>query len=149
VNILVLEDRGRVSYYMEEALRSRGHTVLSAGNIWEAQYHWDQRSETVVNCIIADLNMSSDGLTPDETERTQEGILTGWVWLTERVYRDDPEMMPRTVIYSEYLDYLKDRLSNDERRLVRQVSKRGSRSTTTEVLTCVQEIQNLPARGVR
>jgi len=142
MNILILEDRGSVSYYMQEALELRGYSVMSAGTIWEAQRYWDQRNERPVHCIIIDLNMSAEGLSAEELACTGEGILTGWIWLKERVYRDNPDMKHQTIIYSEYLEDLQRHLADhaSEWDTICKVPKRGTTGTGVDVLRCVERI---------
>ena len=76
MNILLIEDRGSVSSPLTGLLQNLGHKVFDAGTPADADDHWDRRKDSPIHCIIADLNMSNDGLTPDEAETTRTGRLT-------------------------------------------------------------------------
>ena len=91
MNILILEDRGSVSSYLEDALINEGHTIFSAFNFNDAQSYWEEK-QNEIDCIIADLNMPPDGLKPEEIKNTKGGLLTGWVWLSNYVFTDNEEM---------------------------------------------------------
>ncbi len=140
MNVLVLEDRGSVAHYMRDALEENGHVVLDAVGINDAKSHF--RNETV-DCIIADLNMSPSGLNPQEIEETGDGLLTGWIWLRDYVYKEDPSMKRRTIILSEYT-YALEIVPAEDLSGIRQVDKKGSVSPADKVLRYVQDI----ARGL-
>lgn len=133
MNILLLEDRGGVSFYLEEALLAAGHKVFPAFNVNDAKSFWGRGD---IECIIADLNMSPEGLTKDEIEQTKAGILTGWIWLREHVFKNNDAMRARTIIYSEYLDYLDAAVTKG----ICLIPKRGSTNPTTELLKHVKTI---------
>ncbi len=137
MNVLVLEDRGSVSFYLEEALVAEGHEVFAAFNINDARSLFEDKP---IDCIIEDLNMSPDGLEPKEIKMTQSGILTGWIWLREHVLKKKDWMSNRTIIYSEYLPQLREYASEKDLRGIRTVAKRGSTNPTKELLGYVREI---------
>jgi hypothetical protein len=144
MNILVLEDRGSVSFYVEEALEAEGHKIFPAFNINDAQSYWEDEQ---IDCIIADLNMSPEGLKKSEAERTNAGILTGWVWLNDYVFCKKKEMRSRTVIYSEYLGQLREYVGGEKEYVdICCVAKRGSTSPTEELLSYVRKISKIVER---
>ena len=100
MNILFLEDRGSVSFYLKENLHNRGHVVYEASSIPEATSIW---RENKIDCLIVDLNLTPEGLTEEEIELTRNGLLTGWIWLKRHIFPDHPLMKKRTIILSEYL----------------------------------------------
>lgn len=140
MNVLVFEDRGSVSHYLEEALRSQGHQVFSAFSVPDAQTYWEDEE---IDCIVADLNMSPEGLKDDGQERTARGLLTGWVWLVEHVFKEKEQMKPRTIIYSDYLNVLKDNVQADALKGVHLVPKKGTTSPAKEMLSFVERIARM------
>jgi hypothetical protein len=137
MNILVLEDRGSVSFYMEEALRNEGHIIFSAYNVNDAQSYWEKEN---IDCIIVDLNMAPDGLKPEEIADTKDGLLTGWIWLSNYVFKDKPEMKRQTVIYTEYMGDLRENVSSQALEGIRLIPKRGFTSTAEQVFNHVKAI---------
>ena len=91
MNVLLVEDQGAAAYYIVKWLEEEGHVVLMASNLNVAQDYWDNRSEVQIHCIILDLNMSPDGLTNKQKQRSEGGLLSGWVWLHDCVLSDEPE----------------------------------------------------------
>ena len=139
MNILVLEDRSSVSYYMKEALNMEGHKVLDAHNIYEAQKHWGKENAQI-DCIIADLNMNPEGLKLEEMEETVGGMLTGWVWLQKYVFRTKPHMKHRTIIYSDFKDELEENIKELELQGVRRISKSDPSGSAIQLLNYLKEI---------
>jgi CheY-like chemotaxis protein len=107
MNILLVEDRGAVAYYLRDALEGAGHQVFLAPNISRAKEYWDKGG---IDCIVLDLNMSPDGLTEAEVRDTLGGVLTGWIWLKNYVLAKDSSMKSRTIILTAYLPRLKEKL---------------------------------------
>lgn len=141
MNVLVLEDRGSVVFYMVEAIAAEGHAVLHAYGVNDAQSHIE--SEVMIDCIVADLNMSPDGLSEEEMARTEYGLLTGWVWLEEYVFSVHESMRTRTIIYSEYLSDLRQHIDAERLAGVTLVDKRGSISSAEVVLNRIRAISRL------
>ena len=110
MNILFLEDRGATAYYVERWFETNGHQVLSAFNPNDAQSHWRRRAETPIDCIMLDLQTSMDGLTDEQKADAQGGTLAGWVWLRDNVLKEAPEMRQRTIIYSDYISVLREKV---------------------------------------
>ena len=137
MNILTLEDRGSVSFYMRRFLEEEGHEILSAFSINDAQTFWEHDN---VDCIIADLNLSPLGLTEEEIAASHGGLLTGWIWLSHYVFLERPEMRANTIIYSEYVANLEAAVSANELALTHRVRKRGRTSPAGEVIRLVRDI---------
>jgi CheY-like chemotaxis protein len=144
MNILLLEDRGSVSFYLKEALTKEGHVVLDAMGINDAQSYWGAEK---IDCLIVDLNMSPDGLKPDETQQTKDGLLTGWFWLRNYVYKPSPAMKQRTIILSEYINALCECVPAEELKGIRLVPKKGSTSPAEQLLDHVKCIARVVERG--
>jgi hypothetical protein len=144
MNILVIEDRGAVSFYLAEALQAEGHVVLEAYNTNDAQAHWDHRETTPIDCMIVDLQMPQDGLTEAEKEESRGGLLTGWLWLRGHVLPNVPaEYRSRVIICSDYLGNLREFVRADEYRGIRLVPKRAPSGSAGEVLKRVREISGM------
>jgi hypothetical protein len=142
MKILMLEDRGSVSYYMEKALKKNGHAVFSTSTISEAQDFLEDEDQ--IDCIIVDLNMSPEGLEGNEIEKTDYGLLTGWVWLTERIFKNKKYegIKGSTIIYSDYVDFLKLNVQEDLLKGIHLIPKSGNLIGANEVLDCVKEISD-------
>ncbi len=143
MNILVLEDRGSVSHYMEKALQEPGHKILSSFNVNDARSNWELGK---IDCLIVDLNMAPNGLNPEEVKDTHDGLLTGWIWLREYVYKNNPEMRKRTIIYTDYMDALVDNVSEEQLDGIHLVPKRGSTRPAKQILKRVEEIDLMGRR---
>jgi CheY-like chemotaxis protein len=148
MNILLLEDRGSVTYYLSEALEKKGHTVHEAYNINDAKSLWEDNKESI-NCIIADLNMETDGLLPGKKEKTMGGVISGWIWL-EDFLEENSQMKSRVIVYSAYLKYLY--LYFNENKIKKEVDYKGIifidkhddvLDSVSELLKNVEKIKNL------
>jgi hypothetical protein len=128
MNILVLEDRGIVSYYLQEFLEDKGHQIYHAFNINDANSYLVEHEDDI-GCIITDLNMSSVGLTDIEINQTHAGLFSGWIWLREYVFNKYPKMKLRTIIYSDYLEDLQKFVSASELAGINLVRKRGTKAS--------------------
>jgi CheY-like chemotaxis protein len=140
MNILVLEDRGSVSFYLEDALRRKGHRVFSAFSVADAQSYWDSER---IDCIIADSNMNPDGLTQDEIDETEHGLLTGWTWLRNHVFAERKDMMERTIFYTDYLERVVQAIPPAELGGVHLLPKKGSASPAEQLLGIVEAMAQM------
>jgi CheY-like chemotaxis protein len=140
MTILFLEDRGSVSIHITEKLEQDGYDVVSAYNINDAQSAWESRKEKPIDCLIVDLNMPADGLSGREKEETKGGLLTGWIWLREHVFKEDPDTKTKTVIFSEYLDLFRMHVLESEYEGVVTIPKRAPYSPVEKLLKCVKKI---------
>ncbi len=137
MKILLFEDRGTVAKYFREALEDAGHEVLHAISVYDVRSHWEDHE---IDCLIIDLNVDPQGLTEEEAGRTNGGVLTGWVWLDAYVYKENPAMKSRTVIYTEYKDKLESHVDEADREGITVISKRGSDKPMAELLERVARI---------
>lgn len=137
MNILFLEDRGSISKHIVKLLRKRGHKVFHAFDVLDARSHWEQHQ---IACLIVDLNMDPQGLTDEQVDETLGGLLTGWIWLRDYVFTEKPLMKNRTIIYTDYMTRLQERVPSAQLEGVILVPKRGSTHPTQEVLNHVDRI---------
>ena len=114
MKILLLEDRGSAAYPMKdmlEELRSEPHEVFLSWSVREARAQF-QGGKAGFDCIIADLNVPADGLSPSEFEESQGGQIAGWIWLeSEKIVRKKndaepniPKNNPAVIVCSGYLN---------------------------------------------
>lgn len=143
MNVLFLEDRGSTAYYVERTLETNGHTVLSAFNPNDAQSYWERRIHVPVHCILLDLLMSMEGLTNKQKADAQGGTLAGWVWLRDNVLAEAPEMRQRTIIYSDYVAVLQEKVPEEQYRGIKMFSKKQRGSSADVVMAGIQEIARM------
>jgi hypothetical protein len=141
MNILLLEDRGSVSYYLIDFLSSEGHRVFQALSINDAKSVYNKHGKEI-DCIITDLNMSSMGLTEEQAIQTCAGLLSGWIWVKEYVFPSHPEMRKRTAIYSDYLANLKEKTWKKDLDGICLIPKRGS-DTDEKLLSFLNSIKSI------
>ena len=143
MNVLFLEDRGSTVFFVEQWLKENGHNVLSAFNPNDAQVHWSKRDEVPIHCIILDLQVLTAGLTSKQKKRSFGGTLSGWIWLRDKVLTEVPEMRQRTIIYSDYIHALCERVPEDEYRGITIVPKTQRSSAAEEVAAHIREIARM------
>jgi hypothetical protein len=141
MNILILENEGSASFYMIEGLKDKGHIILDAANIYDAQDHWENREKVPINCMIVDLNMPADGLSDGEIKKVEKGQLAGWVWLQERIFKEEPSMRQKVIIYTAFEDVLKKSAGTKELSGLRIVNKGDSPGE--KILNHVADIQTI------
>jgi len=110
--ILYLEDEafmrssttGHLSDDLKKTLKDQEYVVEDFRRIDQAEECFEDNKENII-CVITDLNMSDEWLDGYEGD-TEGGMISGWVWLQECVYREAPNMP--TVIYSAYISFLEE-----------------------------------------
>jgi CheY-like chemotaxis protein len=143
MNVLYLEDRGATAYNVECWLNTSGHTALGAYNLQDAQSYWRRRKETPIDCIILDLQVPMDGLTSEQQVEADGGTLAGWVWLRDYVLAEAPEMRQRTIIYSDYIAVLREKVPEEQYRGIKLVSKRQRGNSADVVIASIREIARI------
>ncbi|MBN1155017.1 response regulator [candidate division KSB1 bacterium] len=138
MNILYLEDRGSVSFYISEFLEHKGHTVYPAFSIMEARSIIEEHK---IDVIILDLNLNPDGLKEEEIEKTLNGIITGWIWFNNYVLSKNPKMKDNVIILSEYLNVLEEAYGN-ETSDIKKIAKRGFPSPISQLTKKIDEIES-------
>ena len=140
MDVLIVEDRGSVALLMVEHLKKRGYSVYAAYSTLEAEDILNNPDEEV-GCLVVDLNMPANQLTADQRKRTAGAVLTGWVWLKERVLNSKPpEFLQRVIIHSEYMERLESTVPRTEWEGIRRVPRRGS---TLQVEKLLQEVAKI------
>lgn len=149
MNVLLLEDRGAAAFYVVEWLRKERHTVLEAFNLNDAQSHWGQRDKVPIDCIILDLSLPTDGLSDKQRERSEGGLLSGWIWLNDKVLLELPEMRQRTIIYSDYIPTLRRNIAQERYKDIRLIPKRRRSRSAEEVAAHIREIARMKPGDTR
>lgn len=140
MKILILEDRGSVSFYLEKIFTEKGYSVFLAYTIYEAMYYFENND---INCIICDLNLSPEGLTPNEITKTKDGLFSGWVWIQNYVINDRPNFRKKIVIYSDYINVLENDIPKNELVGIKLLQKRGYNNSASELLAFVESLKTL------
>jgi CheY-like chemotaxis protein len=143
MNVLFLEDRGATAYHVERWLEASGHNVLSAFNPNDAQTYWRKRTEMPIDCIMLDLQTSMDGLTDEQKADAEGGTLAGWIWLRDNVLKEVPEMHQRTIIYSDYVVVLREKVPDEQYRGIKVISKRQRGNSADAVIASIREIARM------
>ena len=143
MNILLLEDSGAVLYYVAQWCDRNGHTLLNAYNPSDAQSHWARRQEVPIHCILLDLQTPTDGLTDEQETDADGGTLAGWIWLRDNVLAEMPEMRQRTIIYSAYVDVLRDKIPEGQYSGIKVIPKRRPGGSADVVIASIREIARM------
>lgn len=112
MSILFLEDSADLRSYTAEFLaEDLSVQVAEKGAIDRANEYLREHTGEI-QCIVTDLNMDDKWL--GEYQNESDGcLLSGWVWLRRFVWeRMGLDNIP-CVIYSGYVDFLKDYLKNN------------------------------------
>lgn len=104
VKILYLEDDANMIEHTKERLLAENFDVEEFDRIDLAKEYFSEHKEDI-DCIITDLNMNDEWLEEHQVE-TDGGMLSGWVWLQQFVFKEKPDIP--TIIYSGYISYLKE-----------------------------------------
>jgi hypothetical protein len=91
--------------------------------------------------------MVPDSLNEVEVRQTRNGLLTGWIWLQDYVFALCEDMKERTVIYSDYVNRLREEISEDGLRGIHFVSKKGATSPARELLRWIERVAYKVERG--
>ena len=119
-HILYLEDDPRMRRHTTDMLINKGYDVVSFRRIDQAKEYFADNHNNIA-CVIVDLNMSDEWLGEYRSE-SQGGIISGWVWLQRYVREIAPNM--NAIIYSGYIDFLKEHLGKNEDELLKEYNIR-------------------------
>jgi CheY-like chemotaxis protein len=125
MHILILEDRGDSVKYLIRYLEKK-HKVYTAVTINQAKDFWRKRETNPIDCIIIDLNMPSRGLSKIQKKKTIGGLLSGWRWVCQDVFSQEPDFRQHIIIYSDYIEEFEHYVPPSERKGVYIVSKSKS-----------------------
>lgn len=104
MNILWIEDRGSSVDPVKVFLEKKGYKILKALSVSTAIGIWEDKKQSI-EFIIVDLNVSSEGLTSEQSGETQSGVLSGFIWLKYYVFPDiNEDFKKNIVIYSNYIE---------------------------------------------
>ena len=157
MNVLLLEDRGAITITLKPLIERIGHIVHKAYNPADADALIIGEEYGIIDAIILDLNLPTDGLDQEtEIPETNKGVFSGWVWFTKHCLPARSSMLQRTVIYSAYVEDLRQHLerkqNQEELQLLNQMhvvrKREGSESPAEELLNSLEVIWQ-ESRGVR
>ena len=138
MKILWLEDRGNALFYPMEVVRSAGHTVLHAFNIYDA--NGILRGD--VDALIVDLNIDTAGLKDSQKLEVENGLFAGWIWLRDTVFPRRPDLKPRTILFTEYFGALREKVTEEGLSGLAVVTKGSGVGRSEELL---QRLNSLPS----
>jgi hypothetical protein len=114
-----LEDRAETKHSTSSRLRDllsvEAYAVEAFDRIDLATKFFENNKEDIA-CVITDLNMSDRWLKDEHRKKTEGGMISGWVWLQEHVFKEKGEIP--TVIYSGYISLLRKKLCDNKSRLL-------------------------------
>jgi plasmid replication initiation protein len=143
--ILYLEDDAGERHFTSEHISDRlqkivgeqKYIVKDFSRIDQAKEFFRENMNNII-CVITDLNMSDEWLEGYEN-KTEGGMLSGWVWLNEFVYAEKPDMP--TIIYSGFISFLEESLKKNKelhllhkKRNIKCVDKNGDYEILLKVL---------------
>jgi hypothetical protein len=141
MDILIVEDYGIVYNALYDNFKEIGTVdkVMSAFQVSEAMDKFNLRK---INFLIVDLYLPPSGLTKTETDKTEGGTLSGWFWLQNYVFKNNPKSVwrKRVIIYSDYIKILKEKIPNGEWSGIKLLSK--SSHEITDVVTEFKKMTN-------
>lgn len=82
--------------------------LVIANSIDEANSKLNGIDKDDLICIIADLNMESEGLTDEQKQSTQGSVLTGWVWVCSCVWGEAHFRDIQVIFFSAFTNILKN-----------------------------------------
>lgn len=127
MNILVFEDRARTAAELKEFLERYNCEVIVCKNCVRIKEEMGKRD---YDLYIIDLNVGVLGLNEEQIEKTQNGLRTGWVLLTEIINKNDSFCVDKTIIFSDYITKLReyvlsDAASEDDKKWFEEITQRG------------------------
>lgn len=108
--VLLLEDNENINSRLKELLEKAHFEVFEAPKITDAI---DIFKDEKIDFLIIDLNVPPIGLTKEERDKTLGGLLSGWIWFKNYVLKDYPEYGKKVIIYSAYVQQLKEKYPNE------------------------------------
>lgn len=126
--ILYFEDKAMISYFLSQYISNLGHCVDVCPTPSETI---DALNKKNYDIYIIDLNVAAIGLNDDQIKKTQNGLRTGWVLLTDIISKKDPNYPNKTIVFSDYISSFKDYINSDlssleEKELFNTLKKRNA-----------------------
>ena len=111
MRILIFDDKPTITYFIQEYLDGKGHDLMFCNTCSKVR---EEMQTSEFDCYIVDLNAATVGLDDELQARTQGGLLTGWLLLTEYVWKEDAHGFTKTIIFSDYVAELKQYIASDK-----------------------------------
>lgn len=128
--VLLLEDNAYMISRLVDLLENEGFETLEAFQVSDA-FDLFEKSPDI---IVVDLNVPPTGLTEEEREQTKGGILSGWIWLRNYVLNKYPEYKKKVIVYSAYIETLKENYPEEIKGISLIDKGRATPSKVIEVL---------------
>lgn len=103
--ILLIEDSGDLSYDIKNELQSCGYEIKQADSFLSALGMW-QRYEGKFDCILLDLNINPEGLSP--VESSYFFPIIGLPFMQKIGWNKDFDKKIKVIIYSGYINEFKE-----------------------------------------
>lgn len=103
--LLLIEDNGDLSYDIKSELMECGYEIKQADSYLSALGMW-KRYEGKFDCILLDLNINPEGLSPEEN--SSYFPLIGLPFMLKIGWNKDFDKNIKVVIYSGYINELKE-----------------------------------------
>jgi DNA-binding NtrC family response regulator len=110
MNILTFDDKPEISHYIKEYFDD-DYDFTTCRTCSKVKQELKVR---FFDCYIVDLNAATIGLSDETEEKTQGGLLTGWFLLTEHIWTNDLNGIPKTIIFSDYIAQLKRYINSED-----------------------------------
>lgn len=107
--VLCFEDKAMIADYLSEYIQTLGQEAYVCSTPSEVK---DALNKGIYDLYIIDLNVAAIGLNADQIKRTQNGLRTGWVVLTDVIYMADVNCAEKTVVFSDYISNFKNYISS-------------------------------------
>jgi len=113
--ILILEDEPYLLRQLKDFFEDEGFEVIDCVSIFEGMECWDN-NKSRIDIILTDTNMSPNGLTEEEIKISDNGCLSGWIWIKNYVLNDQKRLfqIERIFILSDYIPILERFVSNNK-----------------------------------
>lgn len=123
MNILLLEDHGKVAIPLQGKLEREGYQVFPARSIYEAKEIWKANN---INRLIVDLEMPPNGLKEQAPKPDQPiGRFSGWNWLKEDVFKKDESYRRKTIILTAFWKEFEKHIDKKDRSGIHLIKKKG------------------------
>lgn len=127
--VLIFDDKPDVRKNLRERLQYKGFATILCANSIVAASSWHKHRDEISGLIL-DVMMAPRGLPQELCEKTDAGLLTGWIWLWYYIKKCDiaclPDSKTKIAFFSGYLDDLDKYieglpLENEERTFYQKV----------------------------
>jgi len=128
MKVLTFEDRPSLNAYLKDFFEDEKHNATTCSTCGAVYDKFDNNNQ--FDCYVIDLNAPLMGLPENLYDKTENGLLTGWVLLINFILKRDPNGIKKTIILSEYITqlerYLKsEKASAEEKNIFSQLREYG------------------------